>query len=263
MIPPEDQVRQAAYDRWLRRGGGHGRHLDDWLAAEQELFLAANYRLVAHYRLDGDAAPLLGRGRTVCRYCEQAPPRTSFSGPSRPLPESLGNRCLFVADECDECRALFGAAVEGELEAFVRACLAGAAPASVPVAALKGLTRLALALTPLDDLDAYPDAVEWLLNPDNARDRGALAGLGLDLHVAPVPHPSPWAALYRRSDADAPLPYLLACLGLAGLTFALGVPLGLRDDAGDRGRLPVPKVAAEPGSRPAAHEAHCTFVPVG
>ncbi len=35
--PSEDDIRVRAYHRYLERGGQHGGHFDDWLAAEREL----------------------------------------------------------------------------------------------------------------------------------------------------------------------------------------------------------------------------------
>jgi hypothetical protein len=35
--PSEEDIRLLAYHRYLERGGNHGRHLDDWVQAEQEL----------------------------------------------------------------------------------------------------------------------------------------------------------------------------------------------------------------------------------
>src|SRR5262245_12000806 len=32
--PSEEDIRMRAYQRYLERGGGHGRHFDDWLEAE-------------------------------------------------------------------------------------------------------------------------------------------------------------------------------------------------------------------------------------
>ena len=32
-----DDIRRRAYERYLERGGNHGRHFDDWLEAEKEL----------------------------------------------------------------------------------------------------------------------------------------------------------------------------------------------------------------------------------
>ena len=35
--PTHDQIAEAAYQRYLSRGGGHGSDFDDWLEAEREL----------------------------------------------------------------------------------------------------------------------------------------------------------------------------------------------------------------------------------
>ena len=35
--PTYDEIAEAAYQRYLQRGGGHGLGLDDWLEAEREL----------------------------------------------------------------------------------------------------------------------------------------------------------------------------------------------------------------------------------
>jgi len=35
--PTYDEIAEAAYQRYLQRGGGDGRDFDDWLEAEREL----------------------------------------------------------------------------------------------------------------------------------------------------------------------------------------------------------------------------------
>jgi hypothetical protein len=35
--PSEEEIRLRAYHRYLERGGDHGRDLEDWAKAEQEL----------------------------------------------------------------------------------------------------------------------------------------------------------------------------------------------------------------------------------
>ena len=35
--PSHSEIAEAAYQRYLSRGGGHGRDLDDWIEAEREL----------------------------------------------------------------------------------------------------------------------------------------------------------------------------------------------------------------------------------
>jgi hypothetical protein len=36
-LPATEQIQQRAYELYLQRGGGDGRDVDDWLAAEKEL----------------------------------------------------------------------------------------------------------------------------------------------------------------------------------------------------------------------------------
>jgi hypothetical protein len=42
--PTREQIAQRAFEIYQSRGGGHGRDLDDWLRAEQELALSAARR---------------------------------------------------------------------------------------------------------------------------------------------------------------------------------------------------------------------------
>jgi hypothetical protein len=35
--PSYDQIAEAAYHRFLKRGGGHGNDVEDWIEAEREL----------------------------------------------------------------------------------------------------------------------------------------------------------------------------------------------------------------------------------
>src|SRR5262245_40407932 len=142
-FPSDDEIRTAAYYRWERRGGGHGRDGEDWRAAEQSLLLAKNYRIVAFYLLDDAERRVIGQpNRRVCRFCEQSPPRTTFTDPATALPAFLGAETLFALDQCDECRASFRHGIDRDLEAFSRPFRAGTAPlgsiiptASIPIGA--------------------------------------------------------------------------------------------------------------------------------
>lgn len=42
--PTADEIAQAAYLRYLSRGGGDGQHFEDWLEAERELKSRTNAR---------------------------------------------------------------------------------------------------------------------------------------------------------------------------------------------------------------------------
>ena len=107
MLPSPEQVGVAAYHRWQRRGCEHGRHVLDWLAAEQELLFALNYEIVARYRLDGVAPRHLGdEDDRRCRFCEATTPRATFEEARPALPASLGNGSLLsFGRSCDECHA--------------------------------------------------------------------------------------------------------------------------------------------------------------
>ena len=38
LTPTHNEIAEAAYHRYLNRGGGHGRDADDWYEAERELY---------------------------------------------------------------------------------------------------------------------------------------------------------------------------------------------------------------------------------
>jgi hypothetical protein len=45
-----EEIEKRAYEIYLRRGGGDGRDLDDWFAAEQELAQERNQDSESEYR---------------------------------------------------------------------------------------------------------------------------------------------------------------------------------------------------------------------
>src|SRR3954470_1746328 len=137
MVPTPDQIRDAAYERWERRGRGHGRDRDDWVRAEQDLLYTLNYSVIA--RIGPRPSPVVrgngsghGHGtdmarpgdpaRLVCRYCEQSAPRARFDPTSGPVPtfRDDGSLILDVPDECDECRESFGESFASDVERFTR-----------------------------------------------------------------------------------------------------------------------------------------------
>jgi hypothetical protein len=112
----------------------------------------------------------------------------------------------------------------------------------VPIAAYKALVRSALAILPEGDLELFPDAVEWVCNPDHDHDGAAFAGRGLTLHDGPGAGPAPWVALARRRDDSEPIPSLLLFVGQPGLTIQMPVPLGAADEENEH-QSPAPPVA--------------------
>jgi hypothetical protein len=267
MVPSPDQIRDAAYGRWERRGGSHGRDRDDWLRAEQDLLFALNYLVYARIG-SGPAAGVGGNGNghgaarvgepglRVCRFCEQTPPRARFSRASGPGPvlRNDGTLILSVPDECDECRQFFEESVEADVQRFARPIRSGWPPGGplpaslastpyVPIAAFKGLTRMALACLPRAELAAFEDAIEWVGNAEHDFDAGAFGPLTCDLHVFADPFPAPWATLSLREDDDAPMPYALFHLGDGCGLFQIAVPLCGRDDDLDGRAVIVPHAA--------------------
>ncbi len=270
MQPTREQIEVAAYHRWLRRDGQHGGNHDDWLAAEKDLAFGLNYQYIARYRLDGPSV-LLGEaearesGRVRrCRFCEQAEPATTFSDP--PPLAIPGVASLRAWDECEECRTLYESALAGSFEAFAGPLLGetpAPLPAEIPVEALKDLMRLALSVLPQAELHHFGDTIEWVTNPDHAREARLLDGLGCRIYQTPALIPSPFVALARRVDHESPWPYLLVFLATSRVVFQSHLPLCTRDedldDTGPRG----PELSMSIGQGHDHRTSLCTDLPVG
>ncbi len=233
MRPTFQQIGEAAYYRWQRRGFEHGRHEVDWLSAEQELLFALNYQLIANHRLDGLPSRFLGReANPRCRFCEGSAPRASFTEPRLVLPRSLGNTSLFSHEICDDCESLHQESVGDHLDEFIKSINQGEGEVKSfePVAAFKGLARAALAIIPERELQYFEDAIEWVSNTDHDLDSRTIGGLDCFLHALPEPSSFSWIALARRIEADEPFPYLLAFFGTGQHVFQIAMPLCVRDE---------------------------------
>lgn len=268
MRPTREQIEVSAYHRWQRRGGDHGGSHDDWVAAEKDLAFGLNYRYVARHRFDGPAA-LLGKAEADaaglprrCRFCEHTEPATAFADP--PPPALPGVPSLRAWDECEECRATYESALAGAFESFARPLL-GPPPcpphAEIPVAALKELLRFALSVLPPTELHHFGDTVEWVTNPDHAREARLLDGLGCRVYLTPAPVASPFLALARRVDDEAPWPYLLVFLATGRVVFQTHLPLCTRDEdlegLGPRG----PELSMSAGSGTGLRTSACAYLP--
>lgn len=261
MFPTAGQIEHEAYLRWERRGGRHGNDRGDWLAAEQDLLLTLNYEVAAFYPLQAAEPQFIGtQGRRVCRFCEQAAPSVTFSTPPRALPLFLENRSLFTYEECDDCHEQFAASVEADLKTFVTqlsgesgAGLGLNALSSTSIAALKGLAKMALSIMPAAELHSFEDTREWVANPDHDFDLLLFGDLGCGLHVLPALPSTPWTALVRRVDDEAPMPYMLFFVGTGDVVIQAPVPLSARDEDLDGTRTIIPRtdssyaMGSEPG----------------
>ena len=270
MRPTWEQIEVAAYHRWRRRGEEHGRHYDDWESAEKDLVFGLNYRYIARLRLDGppvllgqDDAFAAGR-RKRCRFCEVGEPSASFSEPpARPSLPGLG--ALRVWDECDDCRDALDEGLAGAFEAFARPLIGpkpGLPPSEIPAVALKGLVRLALSVLPAAELQYVGDTIEWVTNPDHDRDARLLSGLGCHLYLTPAPIASPFLAVARRVDDEAPWPYLVAFLATSRVVFQTHLPLCQRDEDLDDARLRGPELSMSVGHGADHRASRCLYLPV-
>ncbi len=276
MVPTGEEVRTAAYYRWLRRGGDHGRDGEDWLRAERDLIFARNYRVIAR---DGAPTPATARGR--CLYCER--PLPAYPAVAQP---TAGRRFPLPAGrECDDCRDELDGSLGPALDALVAPFFAATtrhgrlrsaryrlepAPAEadrrfdsdpyVPIAAFKALARLGLALAPESEVGSLVETTEWVANPDHGQDSALLAGLGAYAYLLPRPVAAPWSALARRVDDEAAFPYLLAFATAGRVAFQVHMPLCLRDDDLDGACLRVPRVAIPDGPDPG--DPPCLVVPL-
>lgn len=80
-------------------------------------FYSQNYRKIAGWVLEPGKKIILGdQENQRCRFCGKRAPETSFRLSAHALPESLGNKSLFSAYECDECNAFFGNGIENDFD---------------------------------------------------------------------------------------------------------------------------------------------------
>ncbi|GIW87908.1 MAG: hypothetical protein KatS3mg108_2232 [Isosphaeraceae bacterium] len=247
MIPTDDQIRVAAYQRWQRRGHSHGHHEADWLAAQQDLLLALNYRTVARYQADARPIPPTAEpSRRVCRFCEQSPPRTSFGPPGPALPPSLGVPGPLRTDVCLACQESFETSLAAPLERFIAAVRSGLPPSTIPTQAYKGLVSALLTMMPPALLELFPDALEWASQPEADRLDAELARRGVLVHSLDQ-RQIPWSAILVKTDDAMPMPHVLAFLGLETATIELPMPLCVRDEDLDGETIFEPLVASLDG----------------
>ncbi len=273
MIPARELVERAAYERWQRRGMHHGADREDWVAAEQDVFFALNYETVAEYQLDEGEPKVIGNGRRPrCRFCEQSPPRATFSYVRRALPEELGSVALMTREICDECADQFSQTIDKDFLRFWESLegLRGGtasfrelrAPAGMPIPAYKALIRMALSIMPEEELPNFTDAIEWVGNPDHQFDSGLFGGVGCLLYQLQTPYPGPWAGLTRRVDEEAPLPYMLFFLASGRIVLQLHLPLCSRDQDLDGIEARMPERSFSTGIGSDLRPATCLALPL-
>ncbi len=278
MYPSWEQIEQAAYERWERRGRAHGHDQEDWLGAERDLFFGLNYTVLSRHRLNGPPTLLPPERVPRCRFCERSDEEVSFSA-GVPLVSSVMGPCsVTTPSECDECREQNETALEGEFRRFWESLLAmrlevdrrgfrGLSSAirnelAMPVGALKSLVRVALLMMPESQLKYFGDTVEWVSNPEHERDHGSLESCFAWVYFPHVPLPAPSAMLVRKTEDDAPFPYVVLFLGTTELMIQVPVPYCVRDDDRDGELEPMPRLALACGHGHDFRDSVCLSVPV-
>jgi Protein of unknown function (DUF2934) len=274
MFPTSDQIERTAYHNWLARGQTHGRDRQDWLEAEKELRFRLNYRIVVEFALDSDVPKVLGeRPVRRCRFCERTSNHVEFAGPRPVVPALAGSGSLFTDEVCDECHAECLEPLEDDLGRFwktLRPILSdgdadresrGRNPVSV--AAFKSLIAGAFLVVPDAELTYFPDALEWLTNPDHDCDASLFHGMSCQVYDAPFSNQRAWIVLARRLDNDAPLPYMIAVVGSGGIVLEVPLPLCLRDEDLDGRMVSLPDPPLMIGDYPAFAETRRVVLALG
>lgn len=79
-------------------------------------FYEANYDIIGNWFLrPGDKVILGDKSCRVCRFCGRKPPEVTFKKVAHAIPESLGNKSIESAYECDTCNEEFGKGIENDL----------------------------------------------------------------------------------------------------------------------------------------------------
>lgn len=245
MRPSYEEIQFAAYQRFESRGGGHGHDRDDWELAEQSLLFSGNYAWIFRTGAGAEPPAVNGHARQqVCRFCEQAAPRVKFTGQPPALPDWTGLARPAALDQCDECREQFVDGVDREVPGFLTQILPEVRKTpSLSIAALKGLARAALSVLPSNSLDLFPDAIEWVSNPDHEMDRHSLPLIRVLVHEVGQEAPGPWFALAHRTSSDFPGPMFLAFAGFGTLTLEYPIPFCSADEELDGEHVILPRVA--------------------
>ncbi|MFI5459114.1 MAG: DUF2934 domain-containing protein [Isosphaerales bacterium] len=270
MLPTDDQIRQAAYDLWERRGRVNGRDRLDWYAAERELEFSMNYQTIVEYSLDVPGMLVLGdRPTRYCRFCERTSVQVGF-GAQRPVVPGVGPTSLYTEAVCDDCQANCLDPLAVEFERFwstLRDDRAGhdagqelAARNLYSLAVLKSLIASALLIMPQSELAYFVDTLEWVNNPNHRHDARLFAETVCHVYAASFLRDRSRTRLARRIDADLPLPYMIYFLSRGGIMLQVHLPLCLRDQDLDGRVVRMPERSLTQGEGPQFQESRSTVL---
>jgi len=264
MLPTDDQVRQAAYDLWQRRGRVHGFDRLDWYAAERELEFSMNYQTIVEYSLDLPGMLVLGdRPTRYCRFCERTSVQVAFSS-QRPVVPGIGPTSLYTEAICDECQTGCRDPLAAEFERFwttLRDEVGGhdavhelSARNLYSLAVLKSLIASALLIMPQSELAYFVDTLEWVNNPNHGHDGRLFADTVCRVYAASFLRDRSRTSLARRIDADLPSPYMIYFLSRGGIMLQVHLPLCLRDQDLEGRAVRMPERSLTQGEGPRFQE---------
>jgi hypothetical protein len=272
MLPSHDQIARAAYERWERRGRLHGFDREDWIASETDLSFTLNYQTLAEYSLGEAEERVLGRERPRCRFCEQSPPRASFSRLRPVVPQEVGNTSLFTREVCDECAGQFADSIDQDFLRLWRSLEVLRSedfsfrelrvPGAITIAAFKSLIRMAICIVPEAELATFTDTIEWVSNPDHQFDSRLFGGAGCLVYRTHVPFAPGWIRLTRRIEDEAPVPYMLFFLAADRLILQVPLPLCSRDEDLDGVDMTLPEQSFSTGRGSDYRPSTCMVLPL-
>lgn len=79
-------------------------------------FYEQNYEIMGQWFIKPSKRIVLGdMTKRICRFCGKQSPEVSFTKVAHAIPESLGNKSIVSAYECDKCNEGFGEGIENDL----------------------------------------------------------------------------------------------------------------------------------------------------
>jgi HNH endonuclease len=84
-------------------------------------FYQENYFAIGEWVIEPGKKITLGdMADRTCRFCDGRPPEVTFKTKAHAIPESLGNKSLFTAYECDACNQFFGRGIENDFGNWIK-----------------------------------------------------------------------------------------------------------------------------------------------
>ncbi len=186
--PNREQIAEAAYYRWERRGSEHEGHAEDWAGRRRRPDSRAQLSLYRPAQALRSRADLRGTAGVGAIAQAEALSVLRAGGALSHVPEdasrTASDRRQLRAFRVGRMRRMprplripFGPAVRG---VRARSLLHDRPhiPSGIPVAALKALVRAGISVLPAGELHHFGDTNEWVSNPDHDLDAALLRGLG-------------------------------------------------------------------------------------